>query len=346
MAGTADEQTRRRTIDALRDLQYALEPPEETMQRLLVSLDLKIFDMLSESEIPLSLDELAQRSGAGRILLGKVGLRCRIVGTGSDTFAGRFLRHQSSLGIIKETDKDEFTASTQRGIFPFQRSRPACTSGNEPIRGATKQRLTRPRETSYFNRFMYAQRSGMKNCFSFLPIDQECKDWPADQPVFVDVGGGTGQQCTTIKEKCPNLPGRVILQDLPAVIAEAKVPDDIETMAYDFFTPQPIKGAKYYYLRAIMHDHADDKCLEILKRVADAMSPKSILLLDEIVVPNKNVEWYVTQTDLAMMVQFSSTERTEDQWRELLGKAGLEVQKITTYTYTFRLSVIAAMKKE
>ena len=91
-----------------------------------------------------------------------------------------------------------------------------------------------------------------------------------------------------------------------------------------------------------MHDHADDKCLEILKNIVEAMTSDSTLLLDEIVVPNKDVEWYVTQTDLAMMVQFSSMERTEEHWRKLLKEAGLKVQSITTYTDGFKLSIIAA----
>lgn len=93
-----------------------------------------------------------------------------------------------------------------------------------------------------------------------------------------------------------------------------------------------------------MHDHADQKCLEILKNIVDAMSQESILLLDEIVVPDENVDWFVTQTDLAMMVQFSSTERTEGQWRKLLSEACLTVKSITTYTHSFRLSIIAATK--
>jgi demethylsterigmatocystin 6-O-methyltransferase len=93
-----------------------------------------------------------------------------------------------------------------------------------------------------------------------------------------------------------------------------------------------------------MHDHADDKCLEILANVVDAMTDESTLLLDEIVVPNPNVGWYVTQTDLGTMVQFSSTERTEEQFIELLAKAGLKVQKVTTYTHAFQLSIIAATK--
>ena len=93
-----------------------------------------------------------------------------------------------------------------------------------------------------------------------------------------------------------------------------------------------------------MHDHADDKCLEILKIIVDAMADESTLLLDEIVVPDKPVDWFVTQTDLAMMVQFSSMERTEEHWRRLLSEAGLKVRDITTYTHSFRLSIIRATK--
>jgi demethylsterigmatocystin 6-O-methyltransferase len=103
-------------------------------------------------------------------------------------------------------------------------------------------------------------------------------------------------------------------------------------------------GAKYYYLRQILHDHADDKCLEILENVVEAMTDDSVLLIDEIVVPDKNADWYVTQTDLAMLAQFSSIERTEGHLRRLLTEAALNVSGITVYTYGFQLSVIECMK--
>lgn len=35
IASTANERVKRRTIDKLREIQYALESPEETMQRLM-----------------------------------------------------------------------------------------------------------------------------------------------------------------------------------------------------------------------------------------------------------------------------------------------------------------------
>lgn len=89
---------------------------------------------------------------------------------------------------------------------------------------------------------MRAQRMSTPNCFSFFNLKELCKDWPADRPVFVDVGGGTGHQCIAVKQKFPDLSGRIVLQDLPAPISEAKLPNGIEKMVYDFFTRQPVKG--------------------------------------------------------------------------------------------------------
>jgi demethylsterigmatocystin 6-O-methyltransferase len=58
----------------------------------------------------------------------------------------------------------------------------------------------------------------------------------------VDVGGGKGQQCAALLQKNANLNGRIILQDLPTVVAGAITDDRVERMGHDFFTEQPIKG--------------------------------------------------------------------------------------------------------
>ena len=63
--------------------------------------------------------------------------------------------------------------------------------------------------------------------------------------LLVDVGGSTGHDLTEFHQKWPQLPGRLILQDLPEVVEEAKtkgLPSPIEPMAHDFFTPQPVNG--------------------------------------------------------------------------------------------------------
>lgn len=104
---------------------------------------------------------------------------------------------------------------------------------------------SRPKETAQFNRFMIAQRSSTPNSFNLFPIEEECKDWPAEKPLFVDIGGASGQQCVEFRRRFPDIKGRVIFQDLPGEIEHAVsqgLPDGVEAMVHDFYTPQVIKG--------------------------------------------------------------------------------------------------------
>ena len=93
---------------------------------------------------------------------------------------------------------------------------------------------------------MYAQRSSVKDCFSTLKLNEEAEHWPAEKPLFVDVGGGTGQQCVAMRERWPELKGKVVLQDLPSVVNGVQLPEGIDVMAYDFFTKQPVTGKTSY----------------------------------------------------------------------------------------------------
>ena len=62
--------------------------------------------------------------------------------------------------------------------------------------------------------------------------------------LFVDVGGNKGHEAVGLHAAYPDLPGRLILQDLSDMIDRVgkDPPKDIELMSYDFFTLQPIKG--------------------------------------------------------------------------------------------------------
>ena len=63
-----------------------------------------------------------------------------------------------------------------------------------------------------------------------------------ETPLFVDIGGSIGHQCVALRKKLPNVQGRIILQDLRPVIAQAIPAEGIEPMVHDFMTEQPIKG--------------------------------------------------------------------------------------------------------
>ena len=75
-----------------------------------------------------------------------------------------------------------------------------------------------------------------------VPFMQETTSLEPERVHFVDVGGSFGHQCARLKAKYPDLPGRIVLQDLPETIKQARPIEGVEFMAHDFFTPQPVKG--------------------------------------------------------------------------------------------------------
>ena len=86
-----------------------------------------------------------------------------------------------------------------------------------------------------------------------------------------------------------------------------------------------------YYLRNILHDWPDDKCVEILGHIAKALKPGySKILLNEMVIPNQDAEIIATQVDMIMMACLAACERTESHWRTLIERAGLNIEKIWT----------------
>lgn len=151
---------------------------------------------------------------------------------------------------------------------------------------------------------------------------------------FVDVGGGSGHALAELKAKVPHWPGRLVLQEQASVVEIARAEphaDLIEPMVHDFFTAQPLCGARAYYMRYILHDWPDAECRTILQHLKNAMTPGySRLLIHECVIADRDPSWYHTSLDLYMMALFSAKERTEREWRGLLASVGLSVISICT----------------
>ena len=186
-----------------------------------------------------------------------------------------------------------------------------------------------------FNRFMAVTRLDSKqNWFEFIPIGKLAIS-DVTRPLLVDVGGGHGYDLIAFDKYSAHLPGKLYLQDLPSVIEEAQAqtkpsenPGRVEMMPHDFFKPQPVKNAKAYYMRTILHDWPDEACLSILKNIRDAMGPDSLLLINENVMPDKDAVLFQAWLDFVMMSNFSAKERTQQQWLELLERGGFEVLKV------------------
>jgi len=189
-------------------------------------------------------------------------------------------------------------------------------------------------------------------------LEEVTKDEPSarDGALLVDIGGSIGTDAVEFRRRYPHVPGRTVLQELPAVIesATAKNPDlsnevcsafrpradsltysdalqDFICQVYDFFTPQPVHGARIYYMGSILHDWPDEKARQILRSLVRAMAPKySRLLLNENVLPLTGCHPHLSALDLTMMTLFGSQERTEENWRELLKSEGLQLVAVHT----------------
>lgn len=161
----------------------------------------------------------------------------------------------------------------------------------------------------------------------FFPVQEKLQVQKPSDVLLVDVGGGRGKDLQAFREKFPDLPGKLVLQDLAHVSETAKLPSGIEVQVHNFFDEQPVKGAKAYYLRTVIHDWPDKQAVEILSRLREAMSPDSLLLIHEKAMPETNIPWMAAIGDMTMMTAFSSLERNRAEWQALLNKAGLKINK-------------------
>ena len=73
------------------------------------------------------------------------------------------------------------------------------------------------------------------------------------------------------------------------------------------------------------------------------MDPESMILIDEMIIPNQGADWRATQIDLTMMASLAGVERTEKQWSALVDKAELKINKI--YNTELNDSLIVAVPK-
>ncbi|KAI0912533.1 O-methyltransferase-domain-containing protein [Ustulina deusta] len=151
------------------------------------------------------------------------------------------------------------------------------------------------------------------------------------RPLVVDVGGSKGHKIEKFLQKHPDVPKEsLILQDLPEVLEKVTIHPGITACPYNFFTPQPVKGARVYYFHIVLHDWPDETATRILEVVRDAMERGySRLHIHEVLVPAREPSLAATTLDITMMALFSSLERTENEWRRLIdGVEGLQIAKI------------------
>lgn len=105
----------------------------------------------------------------------------------------------------------------------------------------------RPTIADTFNTWQAGKHKtgAVKKWVEWFPVQQEVLDGAKDDAMavtIVDVGGGRGRNVMAFRKKSPDAPSRFIFEDLKHTVDSVASSGDMEGLAYDFFTPQPIKG--------------------------------------------------------------------------------------------------------
>jgi hypothetical protein len=100
-----------------------------------------------------------------------------------------------------------------------------------------------------FNSMMGGYHQGRASWMdaNFYPVQERLVDGfdkdNKEAAMLVDIGGNMGHDLEEFGRKHPEVPGRLVLQDLPVIIGQIKKLDKrVEPMEYDFYTEQPVKG--------------------------------------------------------------------------------------------------------
>lgn len=283
-------------------------------------------------------------------------------------FLARMLRHLAAMGTIREVAMDTFAPATIAKAFAdpaYQDSVLFITDDFQPALQAVpsyfeqhgyaspESGLDAPfqhahgcKGSHYFEHFaknpemgrrfasmMDVWSRGRRRWFAedYYPVQERlitgAKD---DLPFVVEVGGGSGHDVQGLQQAFEGqLPGTIVLQDRPEIVAIAKPGLGAEAMAHDFLTEQPIKGARAYYLHSIIQDWNDEVNSQILKSIGSAVKKGySKILVNDFVVPNEGAHWAQTCLDWELMASLGARHRTEAEHKTLYEGVGLIVTGI------------------
>ncbi|GAC1401753.1 MAG: hypothetical protein NVSMB52_15580 [Chloroflexota bacterium] len=149
-----------------------------------------------------------------------------------------------------------------------------------------------------------------------------------------DVAGGHGMLLTAIPKKHEDVRGGILF-DLEHVLAGGKeriasmgLGGRCEAASGDFFRAVP--EADSYIMKHIIHDWEESKAIAILRNCLNGMRGDGKVLLVESVLPGPNVPNLGKWIDIEMLALPGGKERTEEEYRALLAKAGLRINRIVT----------------
>lgn len=287
--------------------------------------ELKLGDLLEHG--PLTLDEISKKLNI------------------SPDVAKLFLKILVTHEIVEERSPNVFAATPLSKCFDSVLS-PHILDGYKVFNGAL--------HTLQTNKGSWEHVFG-KSFYDYLNQDpaklQMFKEWCVESAIawlppilslchfptaktMVDVGGGGGHFIASVLQKNPHMKG--ILFDQPSVIKDADkstifkgLKNRTQFVGGDFFKAVPQGGDIYTICRTLLN-WSDEQSIEIINKCHAAMSDTSKLWIIDFLVPNEGHPKYprAVINDISLFVIFNSAIRTEEEWRNLIGRTLFTVSNI------------------
>ncbi|MGH9476188.1 MAG: methyltransferase [Terriglobales bacterium] len=305
------------------EMMRMLWPPAMAAQAIHAAARLELADRLAQG--PKTVAELAEATHAHADALGRLLRALASLGIFAADGPGRFRQTEMSATLCKDAPSRLSTWAMMLGAHfvwrPTGELTEAVMSGQAPFRrlyGASffEHMDEHADDAAYFHAAMSSSpewTAALMGAYEFSRFGR-----------LVDVGGGQGRTLAAIVDAHPRLQGVVF--DLPGVVAGAVRHERCERVGGDFFREVP-GGADGYLLKGVIHDWDDEAAEKILSNVRRAMRPDATVLIADTVLTAES-EPPAAMMDLLMMVLGTGRERTEEEFRTLLPRAGLKLERV------------------
>ena len=327
--------------DSTRDVAI---PPQGVMMRLLFGKQLTaslaalarlgLADHMGEEAVPV--EDLASKVGAHAPSLYRVMRMLASLGVFREEKGKRFAL--TPVGRVLQTDAPgsmRYTAmmlGDDWALQAYTRIADSIRTGGDAFTAAFGKQIfewfaDRPEKAETFQRAMtngsaIASQS-ILSAYDFAGIKR-----------IADLGGGHGILLASILNRYPAMQG--VLFDLPEVVAGipaarlAECGGRLEVEAGSFFERVP-QGCDAYMMKHILHDWSDDHCRTILRLVREQLPREGRVLVYELVLSDDPGPSPAKMLDIEMLVMtVGGRERTPEEFADLLGSAGLKLERIVT----------------
>ena len=197
--------------------------------------------------------------------------------------------------------------------------------------------------SSYFRKQIHSSLSGGKEIAEEFDLSKHER--------LLDAGGGTGGVSIAICTKCPHL--KATVADLPNVvklteqfILEYEMSEKIDVSPTDLCSESPVGKYDLVILRALIQTLSKDKAWSVLKNIGLSMLPGGRLLIFGNILNDSHLG---PPASIAYSLVFLNTyddgkAYTEDEYREMLEKAGFRNIVVTHDAFSDGMGKVSAVK--